>query len=938
MFRYPVLSYLFLATITMAAPVDFAEDVKPLLNKHCVGCHGGVKRASGLSLLSFEQATGKAKSGLAAIVPNQPVESEMMLRIRSQDEDERMPPADHGPALTESEQKLLSQWIKEGATWKKHWAFEAPQRDKARDAESRIDPLVQVSLAKEGMALTSPASPAELLRRVTLDLTGLPPTPEELAAFAKAPTSKDAYQTVVERLLESKHFGERWASLWMDVARYADSEGLGVDRSRTVWKYRDWLIDAFNNDKPYDDFIVEQLAGDLLPNPTMGQRLATAFHRLTQSNNEGGTDDEEFRVLAVMDRVSTTWEALQGVTFGCVQCHSHPYDDFQHEDYYSFMAFFNNTADADVGEELPKLRVPLDKTHETKAAEIISERGVLNEAIYKASSDLIAKTPWQNATFSSAKSSSGTGVEIVDDEFRATGNMAKGTTFTLNLEAPPGLSEVSAFRIDLLPQDPDTAKHTPEWGSVLSRIKLDQRLPGSDAHSEITLSEVIADEPEPFYDPNESLKKGSKGAGPYSKQFHERHCIVILKEPLKIVDNIALRLHLTHDVFALGAFPLVTKRGKVSFTDSSAWEGFLDSPGIASKRNKLASLHKAEKEIKAISIPILHERPAHLRRDTHMFERGNWLTKGKLVEPNVPGSFPPLADDGPHDRLALAKWVASPENPLTARVMVNRLWEQLFGRGLVLTLEDFGSAGDKPTHPDLLDHLAIRFQRDHAWSVKSLLKEIVLSETYQQTSRVKPEAYSNDPSNAKLARGPRQRMTAEMVRDHALAISGLFSPQLHGPPVYPPLPKGVWTPFSGEKWKTAKPNESERYRRSLYVFMKRSIPFPMFATFDAPSREICQQRRLPSNTPLQSLTLLNDEAFDECAKALGKRIDTKEGDLKAKLTHGYLLATSHPPEATALNELERLYKRMRDTEKASHDEALNVVASVLINLDAALTK
>jgi hypothetical protein len=270
--------------------------------------------------------------------------------------------------------------------------------------------------------------------------------------------------------------------------------------------------------------------------------------------------------------------------------------------------------------------------------------------------------------------------------------------------------------------------------------------------------------------------------------------------------------------------------------------------------------------------------------------------------------------------------------------MANRLWEQLFGRGLVLTLEDFGSAGDQPTHPRLLDHLAIRFQQDHGWSVKSLLKDIVLSGTYQQTASVSPAAYSDDPSNAKLGRGPRQRMTAEMVRDHALAVSGLFSPKLYGPPVYPPLPKGVWTPFSGEKWVTAQPNDSDRYRRSLYVFMKRSIPFPMFATFDAPSREICQQRRLPSNTPLQSLTLLNDEAFEECARALADRIDGNEGNLATKLAYGFLLTTSHPPRSGALNELERLYKRLRDTEKASHSEALTVVASVLINLDAALTK
>lgn len=938
MFSRFLLLVLLLATHAMAlVPVDFAEDVKPLLNKHCVGCHGGVKKASGLSLLSFEQATGKAKSGLSAIVPFKADESEMLKRIASADLDERMPPPEHGPSLTDEERETLERWVNEGATWKKHWAFEAPTRVEERDSKSKIDELVRAPLEEAGIAHAPPASPTEMLRRVTIDLTGLPPTPEELEAFSKNP-SNEAYEAIVDALLDSPHFGERWATLWLDIARYADSEGLGIDRSQNVWKYRDWLIDAFNADKPYDEFVIEQMAGDLMPNASVNQRLATTFHRLTQSNNEGGTDDEEFRVLAVMDRVSTTWEALQGVTFGCVQCHSHPYDDFEHDEYYSFMAFFNNTADADVGEALPKLRMPLDDKDHAEASQILAKRERLQQELYEASAALARETDWKKVAFAEGKSSTGTGVEFVNDEFRATGNMAKGTEFTLGIVPPKNLFKISALRIDLLPKDPETSRHTPEWGSVLSRISLEMQAPGETKFEEVKLREVLADEPEPFYDANDSLKKGSRGAGPYSKQFKERYCIVILDEALVLAEGAKLRLKLRHDVFALGAFPLVTKRGKVWLSDSQAWSDYSSRTDIASKRQSLADLRRSEKEIDATSIPTLSERPAHLRRETRLFERGNWLEKGKLVEPGVPASFPPFPDDVPQDRLALANWMANPDNPLTSRVFVNRLWAQLFGRGIVLTLEDFGSAGEKPSHPALLDHLAIRFQEDHAWSIKSILKEMVLSNTYRQTSHVASQDYINDPDNKRLARGPRQRLTAEMVRDHALAISGLFSPKLHGKPVFPPLPKGVWTPFSGEKWNTAKRNTSDRYRRSIYVFMKRSIPFPMFATFDAPSRELCQQRRLPSNTPLQSLTLFNDEAFDECSRALALRMNKHADDLKSKLEFGYLLATSKKPEPPELEKLQSLYQQLRQQNKATEEDALAVVASVLINLDAALTK
>ncbi|MFT4639145.1 MAG: hypothetical protein ACI8T1_002469 [Verrucomicrobiales bacterium] len=907
-----------------AAPVDFAEEVRPLFNKHCVGCHGGVKNASNLSFISRAQAIAEAKSGLRAIVPGKPSESELVKRVTSSDPDERMPPPDHGAALSKAEQDMLARWIEEGAEWKGHWAFEKP----SRPAKTGIDSFVSKH--------SKPAGPSEMLRRVSLDLTGLPPSVDEMESFEKD-SSDAAYAAVVDRLLESEHFGERWAAMWMDVARYADSEGMGIDSRRNVWKYRDWLIDAFNESKPFDVFVKEQLAGDLFPEPTTEQLIATTFHRLTQANNEGGTDDEEFRVMAVIDRVNTTWEAFHGVTFGCTQCHSHPYDPIQHEEYYKFMAFFNNTADADLGEGFPLMKVPLEKSHYAKAADWRQRTKMIREALYHEAEQIKAASKWHPIAFTGATSSSPTGIKVVEEtEFQATGNMNKGTIFTLEFKAPKTLT---AFRIDLLPSDPETARSTPEWGAVLSGITLEQQIPGTDKYTKVNLREVLADEPEPFYDPNDSLTRGSRGFGPYSKQFRNRHCVVVLENPLSLPKGSTLQLRLRHDIFALGAFPLVTKRGRVSLTDDTAWANFSTSPSIANKRKSLAYMESAEREIKSTSVPVMYERPKHLTRETHLFERGNWLEKGKAVTAEVPGSFPAIAEGKVRDRMAMAEWFVSDDNPLTSRVLVNRLWEQLFGKGLVETLEDFGSSGAKPSHPELLDYLAVRFQKDLNWDVKAILREMVLSATYRQTARVSPKAYASDPSNRLLARGPRQRLTAEMVRDHALTVSGLFSPTLHGPPVHPPIPKGVWKPFDGgDKWNTSKPDEADRYRRAIYVYMKRSIPYPMFATFDAPSGELCQQRRLPSNTPLQALTLLNDTVFDECARGLADRMTAASDQLEQQLIQGHRIATSQNPASEALAELSRLYHRLRDEEKSSAKDALGVVASVLLNLDAALTK
>ncbi len=934
-----------LATNSFGAErVDFAEEIRPLFNKHCVGCHGGVKKASGVSFLSREQALAEAKSGLPPIVAGEPNQSELLRRIASDDPNERMPPPDHGAALSATEQSLLKRWIEEGAEWKGHWAFEAPNMPAIPEtAESSwsqgpLDRFVKARLEALGKQPSERADPEELLRRVALDVTGLPPSLEQLATFRANP-SAEIYARLVDEFLASPHFGERWAGVWMDVARYADSEGLGIDRRRQVWKYRDWLVNAFNADKPFDVFVMEQLAGDLMPTPNVEQLVATTFHRLSQSNNEGGTDDEEFRVMAVIDRVNTTWESLQGITFGCVQCHAHPYDPIQHQEYYEFMAFFNNTADADVGEGYPKLAVPLDSAHYQIATALQARAKALREALHADITKHRRASDWKPVIFTDAKSSTVTSVEISGNDFRSAGNMSNGTEFTLDFQAPDAVEKITALRIDLLPRDPETALHTPEWGAVLSRIKLEWSPKGDGKFQEVKLREVLGDEPSPFYEPNESLKKGGRGFGAYSKQFRPRQGVVLLEKPLAVTQSSPLRLRLRHEVFALGAFPLVTKHGRLWLSSDASWNDYGRRGLVLTQRNDLKRLGKRLRSIPSTTVPVTLERPGYLARETRLFERGNWLEKGKTVTAGTPRSFPAMPTDTPRNRLALAEWFVSPDNPLTARVMVNRLWEQLFGRGLVETLEDFGSAGSKPSHPELLDYLARRLQDEHQWSVKRTLREMLLSATYQQTSRVAVECYEADPSNRMLARGPRQRLTAEMVRDHALAVAGLLAREMHGPPVHPPIPGGVWKPFDGgDKWPTAKPGSSARYRRAVYTYWKRSIPYPMFATFDAPSREVCLQRRLPSNTPLQALTLLNDAVFDECAQELARKMNSHSDQLDQQLRHGFLLATSSYPNADILMELRSLHTRLQSETQADATEALRNIASVLLNLDAALSK
>lgn len=944
-----------------SATIEFSRDIRPILNRHCVGCHGGVKQAAGLSFVYRDQVMNPLKSGLTPVVPGDIEASELIHRITTDDPDERMPPPEEHPAGLDADAVgALTDWVKQGAPWSDHWAFVKPEPGPlpaVRNvgwARTPLDRFVLARLEREGIEPAPEAHPDRWLRRVTLDLTGLPPTPEERRQFREedAESGRDtACAAVVDRLLDSPRFGERWASVWLDLVRYADSKGLGADGRRNIWKYRDWVISAFNDDMPYDEFTVQQIAGDLIPDASTSTRLATAVHRLTQTNQEGGTDDEEFRVGAVLDRVNTVWQTWQGITFGCVQCHSHPYDPIRHDEYYNFAAFFNNTADSDLDEDWPVLETPIDTAAYREADRLDNQIADLKRSIWKTGYDLVAdEGAWKPLRIEAATSNKATRISVETrenhDEFRTVDTVVRNTDITLETELPDAVKSITAIRLTAKPLDPDTALSDSEWGFVLSHIEA-ALIGAGDADSfepiPLTIADVAGDEPDPFFDPRESLNpKSNRGFSAYSRIHHPRQAAFVLENPVDVPPGARLRVQIKHRVMLLGAFSLVTRRGHLAVSDDRRFTEWLSDPDLRLRRDRLANLVEARNSIRGTAIPVLEERPPHLARPTHVFVRGLFLDKADRVSPGTPASLPPIETgrDAPVSRLELARWLVDADNPLTARVAVNRFWARLFGTGLVATEEDFGSSGESPSHPALLDFLALKFQNEHAWSVKGLLREIVLSSTYRQDSALRPDLMDRDQNNRLLARGPRVRLPAETVRDQALAVSGLLGDTMFGPPVHPPLPEGVWRPFSsGDKWSTPDKGKEDRYRRSIYTYTKRSIPYPMFAAFDAPSREFCAPRRLRSNTPLQALTTLNGDTFTECSEALGRRMAAAGDSIDAGIRHGFILAVCREPSDGEIATLGALYDRLTSGPNAmAHRDALGVTANVLLNLDEILMK
>lgn len=928
--------------------IEFNRDIRPILTSHCTECHGGVTQAGDVSFIYAEKVL--PPEGWV-VEPGDPDASVLFERISATDPEDRMPPADHAP-LSERQIALVRRWIEQGAEWQNHWAFERPVAAKSPSVErsdwirSSLDQYVLARLEQEGVPPAEEASPSEWLRRVSFDLTGLPPTPEQIDNFCRDVKSRGdaAYEAVVDRLLDSPHFGERWAAVWFDQVRYADSKGLGFDNRRNAWKYRDWVIDAYNEDLPFDEFTIKQMAGDLLPDPTMEDLVATTVHRLTQANDEGGTDDEEFRIEAVLDRVSTTWQTWQGVTFGCTQCHDHTYDPIKHDEYYKFVAFFNNTRDNDIGEEYPVLAVPNNRADYARARALDRQIEAHERAAWEMEQELVDQSHlWTPITKMEASSDNATKLEVKPTaegaaEYATVGTVEERATFTLLADLPADQKQITALRIIVSPHDPKKARSDSEWGFALSHVAARLVDAKGETLAPLEFAYVMGDEFQPFLNPQESLNpKSNQGFAAYTRINYPRTAAFVLKQPLAVPEGARLEVKLANKMFIIASFDLTARRGQLAVSGDPAFTNLLSSPKHRRHLAAVAELKGERKQIPSTNTPILAERQDEFRRPTHVFDRGSFITKGKEVEPGVPAVFSPLDTQGSATRLDLAKWLVSPKNPLTARVTVNRFWSRLFGVGIVSTEEDFGSSGELPADQALLDHLALRFQNELGWSQKGLLRELVLSSTYRQAGKIRPELLERDPYNRLNARGPRVRLPAEAIRDQALVVSGLFNPDLHGAPVFPPLPGGVWKPFSGgDKWDTAQVGDPKRYRRSIYTYTKRSIPVPLAVAFDAPTREVCTPRRLRSNTPLQALITLNDETMTEFAGGLATRMAEQGEDLREQVAYGFVAVTSREPTAAELNDVVAFYENLPAT-KSPH-ERMTLVASALLNHDEAFNK
>lgn len=843
-------------------PIDFNTQVKPILNRKCISCHGGVKKKGGFSLLFEEEALAATESGKPAIIPGNPHASDMIRRLTATDPEERMPYKE--ASLSKDEIEVLTQWVSQGAKWGKHWAYEPVKEQKTPLLKRRywgilgsaysswrrndLDHFVLQAMESHDLKPSPLADKQTLLRRVSLDLIGLP-APEQIAAEFMADSSQNAYARLVNALLASPAFGERWTAMWLDLSRYADTKGYERDDQRQIWRYRDWLINAFNIDMPYDRFLTDQIAGDLLPQPSDAQFLATAFHRNTMTNDEGGTDNEEFRTAAVIDRVNTTWEVLMGTTFACVQCHSHPYDPFRFEDYYRFMAFFNNTRDEDSFGEYPLL-YEFKKEDSLRFIQVSDwlKRNVRQEQTEKIIQFLRTRQPAINSLNADKFLNS----ELSDTKWLAFRNHSQARLKNVPLHNSSRL--ITRFQA-WVPDGQLELRADSLNGSLIGRLK---------------------------------ITTNNKGW-------------VLQEFPLAPLSGI-------HDLYlSYTSASLEKDRNGLMFdwfyfSDEFPGKGKPDYDTVKKAFDHLVALGQAT------TTPIVMENPPDLFRSTHLFERGNWTQKGNKVNAGVPASLNPMPSNAPPNRLGLAMWMTDKTNPLTSRTITNRIWEQFFGQGLAETLEDLGSQGITPTHPELLDYLSWNLMHKWNWSLKALMREIVMSATYQQESKTSPDKLSKDRFNKWYSRGPKVRLSAEQIRDQALAVSGVLNSEMLGPSKMPWQPEGIWnSPYNGKQWITSTGND--RYRRAIYTYWKRTSAYPSMLNFDAMQREICVSRRIRTNTPLQALTILNDPAYVDLSRKFTLNILNKTTDPANVISMAYQRATGKVIPARTQATLMELYKK-----------------------------
>lgn len=1152
--RFFIALAIFLAAMVRPAPVDgavavadsvdFSAQIRPVLSARCFQCHGPDESSRKAKLrLDLRDEAMKDRDGSRAIVPGNALESELIKRITSSDPDDVMPPPKVGKPLTAEEISTLKQWVNEGAHYSTHWAFVKPQRpafpvvQQRRWLKNGIDSFVLEKLEQNHLKPSPQADRYSLLRRLSLDVIGLPPSIEDVDAFVND-SHRDAYERWVDRLLSAPAYGERWARVWLDLARYADSAGYGSDPLRTnIWPWRDWLIDVLNRNLPFDQFTLEVIAGDLLPNVNQVQLIATAFHRNTMTNTEGGTDDEEFRVAAVKDRANTTAQVWMGLTLGCAQCHSHKFDPISQREYYQMFAFFNQTEDTDQPDERPTLPLPTPeqqkKIERVKAqiAELEDKRKKttpeLEEELAAWESAQAKGIEWAPLEIQDAKSAGGAVLQRQPDgSLLASGLSPEKDTYTLKIRA--GVTNLTALRLELLPDESlpkNGPGRAPETGKgILSEFQLAVRSPkaetpraryirvelsgvrrilslaeveifsggsniardgiasqsstdseagapraidgNTDGHIDQNSITLTRPEDNPWWEidlveekPIEEVALWNRTDSGLGTRLADFKVVAMAADRKKVWDrtvgpaptpvtylrlpeeksaklqnasasrsekdypaskaidgnsdskngwsfgdapgqpsaiSVELNPQTVFEPDSLLIFTIAQKHGtnhtlgrfRLSATShalpvrelpdefreiiSTTADARTDAqktklidyfrefaPSLAQVNQGLKSLRKQLDEIKPVALPVMRDLALEKHRETRMLHKGNFLDPGDKVEPAVLGQFHAWPENAPANRLGLARWLVSRDNPLTARVAVNRLWARLFGQGLVETEEDFGTQGSLPTHRELLDWLAVEFM-ENSWDTKAILKTILMSATYQQSARVTPELLEKDPRNRLYSRGARRRLDAEIVRDQSLALSGLLSRKIGGPSVYPPQPDGLWrAAFNGERtWPTSQ--GEDRFRRGIYTFWRRTVPYPSMATFDAPSREVCTVRRLPTNTPLQAFVTLNDPVFVEAAQALGRRLVREGGQAVAdRIRHGLRLCLARPPADEQVKVISELYEKelahyrehesealklateplgpLPDGLSAAEAAAWTAVANVLLNLDGVLT-
>jgi hypothetical protein len=1017
-----------------AIAIDVPQKAEAILRENCFECHGEKRKRGSLRLDSRAAAVRGGVSG-PAIASHNSNESLLIRRVRGLGDQKRMPL--DGEPLTPEQIEVLGAWIDGGAKWpdgaerlseqteQKHWSYVAPVRPALPQVSDEswvrnpIDRFVLTRLDREGMKPSPPADRSTLLRRVFLDLIGLPPTIEQANRFL-SDARPDAYERLVDELLVSPHYGERWARPWLDLARYADSNGYEKDRLRTIWPYRDWVIRALNDDMPFDQFTIEQLAGDLLPEATIEQRIATGFHRNSMINEEGGSDPEEYRCHVAADRVNTTATVWLGSTIACAQCHNHKFDPFTQKEYYQLFAFFNNTPDEvrrtetnDILENSVKLTIPLpdeaavrERIDELEAA-LDAETAELESAQNAWEQEVTRGAAWSELPLITAESHGGAALTPqVDGSLLAEGERPDKDAYALIVECP--LSQITAFRLETLTTggtDTPGPGRTPHGNFVLSEIRVnlipaaDSSPDGTPGDRAVAWHSAAADHSQPDFAVTAAIDGNVRTGWAIAGEFGKPHSAVFVPtHPLENTRGAIFHIVLDQQYggkHTIGRFRIMATddRGDVSryllpqpireivAIPRAARSGEQRSevrryyrsvtPLLLAQRDELASLRRRLDG--RVNTLVMQELPQP--RETFVHTRGDFLQRGEQVEPSVPRVLAPTRLNptaARPNRLDLARWLVHRENPLTARVTMNRVWEQYFGCGLVATSEDFGVQGEPPSHPELLDWLATEFTEPgpsldgssvpaaDAWRLKRLHRLIVLSATYRQSSVVTPELLARDPHNRLLARGARFRLEAELLRDQALAASGLLSRKIGGPSVMPYQVDGVWNGSrNAYNWTTS--GGDDRYRRGIYTFWRRSTPYPSFVSFDAPNREVTCTRRPRTNTPLQALTTLNDPEFVTPAAALARRMLREGGAApESRAAFGFRAVLARAPRSDESDRLVALYQQQLDhfrkdgvaaetlaatgssdavpSSNTAELAAWTVVANVLLNLDETLTR